>query len=100
MQGDSAPRPGAIPWYNPLVVLEPPITPIIVKIVGAPTPELGVGDILIQSLGLTGLILIGSALFGLLLGGLFISYKFLKPFNRLNGQASQRDGLHLDLGAR
>jgi hypothetical protein len=80
------------------VLLEPPITPLIVKIVGAPTPELGVGDILVQSLGLTGLILVGSFLFGLVVGGLFIAFKFFMPFNRLNGQASQRDGLHLDLG--
>jgi hypothetical protein len=76
----------------------PPITPIIVKVVGAPTPELGVGDILVQSLGLTGIILAGSVLFGLVVGGLFIAFKLFMPFNRLNGQASQRDGLHLDLG--
>jgi hypothetical protein len=100
MPGDSAKGRDRIPWYNFLMLLEPPLTPIIVKVVGAPTPELGVGDILLQSLGLTGLILVGSLVFGLVVGGLFIAFKFLLPFNRLNGQASQRDGLHLDLGPR
>lgn len=42
-----------------------PITPIIVQVADAPVEEIGVLDILLGSLGITGLLLIGSALLGL-----------------------------------
>ncbi len=49
-----------------------PTTPIVVKVVGETPKDIGVIDIIFGSLGITGLILIGSALLGLLLGGLII----------------------------
>lgn len=54
-----------------LAVLQP-TTPIIVKVVGEPPKDIGVIDIIFGSLGITGLILVGSALLGLLLGVVFI----------------------------
>ena len=49
-----------------------PVTPIVVKVVGEPPKDIGVIDIIFGSLGITGLMLVGSALLGLLLGGLII----------------------------
>ncbi len=53
------------------VVLQP-VTPIIVKVVGEPPKDIGVIDIIFGSLGITGLMLVGSFLLGSLLGILFI----------------------------
>ncbi len=72
-----------------------PITPVIVKIVGAPTQEVGVVDILVGGLGLTAVLLVGAALLGLAVGGLFIAYQRLRPANSLNGQSAAESGLHL-----
>jgi hypothetical protein len=45
-----------------------PTTPIVVKMVGETPKDIGVIDVIFGSLGITGLILIGSGLLGLLLG--------------------------------
>ncbi len=55
-----------------LAVVLQPVTPIVVKVVGEPPKDIGVVDIIFGSLGITGLMLIGSSLLGLLLGVLFI----------------------------
>ena len=52
-----------------------PVTPIIVKIIPAPAKEIQVIDILLGSFGVVGLMLFGSALVGLALGGLFVWYR-------------------------
>jgi hypothetical protein len=49
-----------------------PITPIVVKVVAEPPKDIGVIDIIFGSLGITGLMLVGSALLGLALGVAFI----------------------------
>jgi hypothetical protein len=49
--------------------------PVIVKVVDAPTKEISVADILLGSVGLTGLFLLGAALLGFALGGALILYK-------------------------
>ena len=49
-----------------------PATPIIVKVVGEQPKDIGVIDIIFGSLGITGLMLVGSGVLGLLLGILFI----------------------------
>jgi hypothetical protein len=67
-----------------------PVTPVIVKVVGAPTKELGVVDVLVQSLGLTALLLLGSVLFGVALAVVFIWYRRRNPDNALNGEAAGR----------
>lgn len=57
-------------------MLDPqPITPVIIKVVPAPTPEVSVVDILFGAVGLTGLLVVGSILMGLVLGVLIIAYK-------------------------
>ncbi len=52
-----------------------PMTPIIVKVMEAPTQEISVADILMGSVGITGLFLICAALLGFLLGGGFIAFR-------------------------
>jgi hypothetical protein len=51
------------------------MTPIIVKMIDKPAKEISVADILMGSVGLTGIFLIGAALLGLALGGMFILYR-------------------------
>jgi hypothetical protein len=52
-----------------------PFVPIIVKVVEAPTKEISVADILMGSVGITGLFLLGAALFGFALGSALILFK-------------------------
>lgn len=51
------------------------MTPIIVKMIDKPAKDISVADILMGSVGITGIFLIGAALLGLVLGGLFILYR-------------------------
>jgi hypothetical protein len=48
---------------------------MIVKVMDAPTKEISVADILMGSVGITGLFLLGAAVFGFLLGGAFIAFR-------------------------
>ncbi len=57
------------------LALSQPVTPVIVKVVEAPAKEISVADILLGSVGITALFLIGAALFGFVVGGLFILYR-------------------------
>ena len=52
-----------------------PFVPVIVKVVEAPTKEISVADILLGSFGITGLFLLGAALFGFALGGGLILFR-------------------------
>ena len=65
-----------------------PFVPIIVKVVEAPTKEISVADILMGSVGITGLFLLGAALFGFALGGGLILFKRWQAARR----ADEEDG--------
>ncbi len=52
-----------------------PFTPVIVKMIDQPAKEISVADILMGSVGITGIFLIGAALLGFVLGGMFILYR-------------------------
>jgi len=67
----------------------------MVRIVGAPTEEVNVVDILVGGLGLTGVLLLGAALLGLIVGGLLVAYKRWRPSNSLNGQTADSCSLNL-----
>jgi hypothetical protein len=60
-----------------VLVLQPaqPITPVIVKVMEAPTKEISVADILMGSVGITGLFLLGAVVLGALLGAAFIAFR-------------------------
>ena len=66
-----------------------PITPVIIKEVGAPTPQVGVVDVLVNSFGIVGIMLLGALLGGLVVGALFVLLKHWAPENPLNGQDSR-----------
>ena len=51
------------------------MTPIIVRVIESPSKEISVADILMGSVGITGLFLLGAALFGFMLGGAFILFR-------------------------
>jgi hypothetical protein len=53
----------------------PPQTPIMVHVVETPARQTTVVDVLLGSLGLTGLLLLLAALAGVLFGGAFILYR-------------------------
>jgi len=75
------------------VLLQPlpqPVTPVIVRVVPPPTPEMGVMDVLMQAVGLTGLILLGSVVLGAVLGAAFIWYhRRRSPFRSSEGPGGQ-----------
>ena len=52
-----------------------PMMPVIVKVVEAPTREINVADILLGSIGITGLFLLGAVVFGFVLGSALIWFK-------------------------
>ena len=82
-------------------MLQPqPITPTIIKVVPTPTPEVGVVDIVVGSLGLTGLIAVASIVVGLLVGGLLIAYSRRRLDRRPDGETSSATRLDLSSPSR
>jgi len=72
-----------------------PVSPIIVKVVEEPAPTVGLADVIIQAIGLTGALFLGAVLLGLLLGGAFIALRRLRPDNAFNGAKSEHQRLGL-----
>jgi hypothetical protein len=72
------------------------VDPIIAEVIDAPTRETTVADVIIQALGITGVIIIGALLAGLTLAGLFIWMRRARPDNPFNGTGSERLRLGLD----
>jgi hypothetical protein len=56
--------------------MQAPSTPIIVKIVEGNEIS-GLGDVMLEAIGVTGVIALGAALFGIGLAGLIIGYRTL-----------------------
>jgi hypothetical protein len=75
-------------------VVAPP-SPIIVRIVGPPTESVSLGDVLLQALGITGVLTLIAVVSGLLLGVLFILMRSRRPLNAFNGDTSNELSLHL-----
>ncbi|MCX6539375.1 MAG: hypothetical protein NT151_10665 [Acidobacteria bacterium] len=75
-----------------------PITPTIVQIVPPLTQGVGVLDVLVGSLGLTGVIALGSVVLGAALGALIIGYKKWRA-NKSDADGSS-DLTRLDLSSR
>jgi ABC-type dipeptide/oligopeptide/nickel transport system permease component len=75
-----------------------PVTPVIVKIVSAPTPQVSVADIIVDALGLTGLIVIGSLVVGGVLGVMLIVYT--RWCSERTGHTIPTDHTLLDLSSR
>jgi hypothetical protein len=80
--------------------VDPTIQPIIIRTIDQPTQELGIGATITQALGISGMLLLGSLIFGLLLGALFIWYRKRQVAGRAAGEAGDQIRLHLDAGTR
>ena len=74
----------------------PASSPIIVRVIGPPTDAVTLGDVILQALGLTGVITLGALTFGLLLGGVFIYLRSHRPDNSFNGETADELSLHLN----
>jgi len=74
-----------------------PVTPVIVRIVSAPTPQVSVVDVMVDALGLTGLIVIVSLVVGGVLGVLLIVYKRWR--SERTGHTTSTDHTPLDLSS-
>ncbi len=57
--------------------MQAPSTPIMVKIV-EPNEIAGLGDVMLEAIGLTGAMALGAALFGVVLAVLIIGYRKLR----------------------
>jgi hypothetical protein len=73
-----------------------PHQPIIVKVIEAPSDSISLGDVVLQALGLSGVILVAAILLGVLLGGLFIGWRRYFPANTFNGDGSEAVRLGLE----
>ena len=74
-----------------------PVTPIIVKVVSDPTPQVTVVDVLVDALGLTGVIVAGSFVLGVVVGILLIAYSRWKVAR--SGEDGSTDHTSLDLSS-
>jgi hypothetical protein len=70
-----------------------PSESIVVRVVETPVHETTVADVLIAALGLTGVLLLAAALFGLLLGGLLIARRRVRDRLNIQDEGTQRLGL-------
>jgi hypothetical protein len=80
--------------------VQPPASPIIVKILEPPVRGLGLGDIIINAVGLTGVMVIGALVSGFVLAAVVVWYRKLQ-FRRLtDDEAAQTQSLGLTPTAR
>ena len=74
-----------------------PLTPVIVKVVADPTPQVTVVDVLVDALGLTGVIVAASFLLGGVVGIALIAFKRWRAAR--SGDAETTDHTSLDLSS-
>ena len=72
-----------------------PLTPVIVKVVSEPTPQVTVVDVLVGSLGLTGVIVLGSLVLGGVVGLMLIAYSRWKTARPDQGATTDHTSLDL-----
>ena len=77
-----------------------PVTPIIVKVVSDPTPQVTVVDVLVNALGLTGAIVAGSFVLGGIVGILLIAYSRRKAARSEGDGTSDHTSLDLSSPSR
>lgn len=75
--------------------MQAPSAPIIVRVVEE-NEITGLGDVLMDAIGLTGALSLGAVLFGLLLAGIFIGYRKVKTRLEPDDEVPQTQplGLH------
>ena len=79
--------------YN--VLVQSPPTPIIVRLIDAPIRGLGLGDTILNAIGLTGALALSAVALGLLLAGVGIMYRRAQSRRITEEEASQTQSLGL-----
>lgn len=74
--------------------MQSPSTPIIVKVIEENEIS-GLGDVMLQAVGLTGAIAIGALIFGLVLASVIIGYRKLRAGLESEDEAQQTQSLGL-----
>jgi hypothetical protein len=77
-----------------------PVTPVIIKVVSDPTPQVTVVDVLVDALGLTGVIVAGSFVLGGVVGVLLIVYKRWRAARSDEAGATEHTSLDLSSPAK
>ena len=77
-----------------------PVTPVIVKVISEPTPQVTVVDVLVGALGLTGILVAGSILLGGGVGLLLIAYSRWRTARMDDAGASDHTSLDLSSPAK
>jgi len=75
--------------------VQAPPTPIVVKVVDAPVRGLGLGDVILSAVGLTGVIAIAALALGMLVAAMVIVYRKAQAQRITDEQASQTQQLGL-----
>lgn len=78
-------------------MLQQPVTPMVLRVVGKPTEETSVFDLLISVFAIVGGLILLALLAGLLFAGLLIALRRFFPTNPLNGTDSNQIRLGLDV---
>ena len=68
---------------------------IIVRVVEPAQRGLGLGDVILNAIGLTGVLAVGAVLLGLVLAGVVIGYRRLQARRLTDEQAAQTQSLGL-----
>jgi hypothetical protein len=77
-----------------------PLTPIIVKVVSDPTPQVTVVDVLVDAIGLTGAIVAGSLVLGGIVGLLLIANSRRKLARSAGAGSTEHTSLDLSSPAK
>jgi ABC-type Fe3+ transport system permease subunit len=75
--------------------VQPPSTPIIVRVLDPPVRGLGLGDVILNAVGLTGALTVAALLLGLVLAGVVITYRRVRSRRITEEEASQTQSLGL-----
>jgi hypothetical protein len=75
--------------------VQPPTTPIIVRVLDTPVRGLGLGDVILNAVGLTGALTVAALLLGLVAAGVVIMFRRARSRRITEEEASQTQSLGL-----
>ena len=76
-------------------LVQAPPSPIIVRVLDAPVRGLGLGDVILNAVGLTGALIIAAVTLGLVLAAVVITYRRALSRRITEAEASQTQSLGL-----
>jgi hypothetical protein len=68
-----------------------PLNPTVVERVEEFTPEIGIADVILGTVGLAGMIALGALLAGLIAGGLYIWWRQRGPITEIEARGQQHN---------